>query len=81
MLNSPQLRSQVDALWDKFWSGGISNPLTAIDQMSYLVFLKRLEDMDYERAATAKSRSTTFKSVFDGKMDSAGKKIDKVKCR
>ncbi|HYV94988.1 MAG TPA: type I restriction-modification system subunit M N-terminal domain-containing protein [Chitinophagales bacterium] len=42
MLTSPQLRSQVDALWDKFWSGGISNPLTAIEQMSYLIFLERL---------------------------------------
>jgi type I restriction enzyme M protein len=81
LLTSPQLRSQVDALWDKFWSGGISNPLTAIEQMSYLIFLKRLEDMDNARAATAKRRSTPFKSVFDGKMDSAGKKIDKAKCR
>src|SRR6185295_6321807 len=76
-----QLRSQVDALWDKFWSGGISNPLTAIEQMSYLIFLKRLEDMDNARASTAKRRSTPFKSVFDGKMESAGKKIDKAKCR
>ncbi|HYV94990.1 MAG TPA: N-6 DNA methylase [Chitinophagales bacterium] len=81
MLTSPQLRSQVDALWDKFWSGGISNPLSAIEQMSYLIFLKRLEDMDNARAATAKRRSTPFKSVFDGKMESAGKKIDKAKCR
>ncbi|HYV91139.1 MAG TPA: type I restriction-modification system subunit M N-terminal domain-containing protein [Chitinophagales bacterium] len=81
MLTSPQLRSQVDALWDKFWSGGISNPLSAFEQMSYLLFLKRLEDMDNARAARAKRRSTPFKSVFDGKMVSAEKKIDKAKCR
>jgi type I restriction enzyme M protein len=64
MLTSPTLRSQVDSLWDKFWSGGISNPLTAIEQMSYLIFLKRLEDMDNARAASAKRRSTPFVSVF-----------------
>ncbi|HYV91145.1 MAG TPA: type I restriction-modification system subunit M N-terminal domain-containing protein [Chitinophagales bacterium] len=81
MLTSPQLRSQVDALWDKFWSGGISNPLTAIEQMSYLIFLKRLEDMENARAATTKRRSTPFKSVFDGEMESAGKKIDKAQYR
>ena len=64
MLTSPTLRSQVDSLWNKFWSGGISNPLTAIEQMSYLIFLKRLEDMDNARAASAKRRNTPFTSVF-----------------
>jgi type I restriction enzyme M protein len=81
MLTNPKLKSQVDALWDRFWSGGISNPLTAIEQMSYLIFLKRLEDMDNARAATAKRRKQDFKSVFTGKMDTGGRKIDKEKCR
>jgi hypothetical protein len=35
MLTDPTLRSQVDALWDKFWTGGLSNPLDAIEQFSY----------------------------------------------
>ena len=43
---SPQLRSDIQKLWDAFWSGGISNPLTAIEQITYLVFLKRIEDLD-----------------------------------
>ncbi len=43
MLTDPHLKSKVDALWDRFWSGGIANPLTAIEQMSYLIFLKRLK--------------------------------------
>ena len=38
MITENQLKSKVDALWDRFWSGGISNPLTAIEQMSYLIF-------------------------------------------
>ena len=65
MLTSPQLRSQVDNLWNRFWSGGISNPLTAIEQMSYLIFLKRLEDIDNANAAAAKRRKLEYKSVFN----------------
>ncbi len=46
MLTDPKLRSQVDALWDKFWTGGLANPLDAIEQFSYLLFLKQLEDRE-----------------------------------
>lgn len=66
MLTDPNLKSKVDALWDRFWSGGISNPLAAIEQMSYLMFLKRLEDMDNARSASAKRRGQTHKSIFKG---------------
>lgn len=81
MLTSTDLKSKVDSLWNRFWSGGISNPLTAIEQMSYLIFLKRLEDMDNARAATAKRRKQDYKSLFSGKMDVGGRKIDREKCR
>ena len=66
MLTDPSLKSKIDALWDRFWSGGISNPLTAIEQMSYLLFLKRLEEQDDARAAAARRRNVPFTSVFDG---------------
>jgi len=68
MLTDPVLKGKVDALWDRFWSGGLSNPLTAIEQMSYLIFLKRLEDMDNARAAAAVRRrdSSPYKSIFKG---------------
>lgn len=39
------LRSKIDRLWDAFWSGGISNPLEVIEQITYLMFLKRLDDL------------------------------------
>ena len=69
LTNSTTLKQKIDSLWDKFWSGGISNPLTAIEQMSYLIFLKRLEDMDNSNAAGAKRRSEKFTSVFKGNED------------
>jgi type I restriction enzyme M protein len=40
-----QLKNQVDRLWDAFWSGGISNPLEVIEQITYLLFLRRLDDL------------------------------------
>ena len=45
MLNS-DIKSVIDKLWNNFWSGGISNPLSVIEQISYLLFIKRLDDMD-----------------------------------
>jgi len=39
-----ELKSQVDKIWETFWSGGISNPLTVIEQFTYLLFIRRLDE-------------------------------------
>jgi type I restriction enzyme M protein len=54
MLTDPKLKSQVDALWDKLWTGGLSNPLDAIEQFSYLLFMKRLDEEEDRREKRAK---------------------------
>ncbi len=64
---APELKSKVDALWDKFWSGGLSNPLTSIEQMSYLIFMKRLEDQDAQEKKRAMATKQKYASIFDGK--------------
>jgi type I restriction enzyme M protein len=51
---SPQLRREVDNLWKMFWSSGMTNPLTSIEQITYLLFLKRLEEFDRQRVETGK---------------------------
>jgi type I restriction enzyme M protein len=38
-------RSQIDAIWNSFWTGGISNPLEVMEQITYLLFLRRLDDL------------------------------------
>ncbi len=53
MLTDPKLRSQVDTLWDKLWTGGLSNPLDAIEQFSYLLFMKRLDEEEDRREKRA----------------------------
>ncbi len=40
-----ELKSKVDKLWTTFWNNGISNPLSVIEQISYLLFIKRLDDL------------------------------------
>ena len=39
------LRSKVDSIWNTMWSGGVSNPLTVIEQLTYLLFIKRLDEL------------------------------------
>jgi len=41
-----ELKSKIDRIWDAFWSGGISNPLEVIEQITYLLFIRRLDDLD-----------------------------------
>ena len=59
-----ELKSKINLLWNKFWSGGISNSLNAIEQMSYLIFMKRLEDEDNSREQNAKLLGQEFTSLF-----------------
>ncbi len=65
--NNPELRNKIDQLWNKFWSGGISNPLTAIEQITYLLFMKRLDELDLKRQSDAEFTGEKYASKFDGK--------------
>ena len=64
--NNPELKSKIDQLWNKFWSGGISNPLTAIEQITYLLFMKRLDELDLKRQSDAVWTGEEYTSKFDG---------------
>ena len=44
-----EIRNQVDRVWDTFWTGGISNPLEVIEQLTYLLFIKRLDELHTAR--------------------------------
>src|SRR5260370_3911232 len=64
MLADSKLRSQVDGLWDKLWTGGLSNPLDAIEQLSFLIFLKQLDEREQDAERTAKRRGQKFEPLF-----------------
>lgn len=61
------IQGKVAALWDKFWSGGISNPLNAIEQITYLLFMKQLDETDKRKISNADFLGEEFKSIFSGK--------------
>src|SRR5690349_3186704 len=63
------IKSQIDAIWNTFWTGGISNPLEVIEQITYLLFLKRLDDLHtLEENKAARLRKALERHIFpDGK--------------
>jgi type I restriction enzyme M protein len=65
--NNNNIKSYIDKLWNSFWSGGIANPLTAIEQITYLIFMKRLDDIEAKRERDAEFTRDKYKSKFYGK--------------
>ncbi len=73
---SPQLRRKVHDLWSLFWSSGLSNPLVAIEQITYLLFIRQLEALDRERVKAGK------RSIYDltlAEEETASKETAKTK--
>lgn len=67
LLNSnPAIASKINDLWQKFWSGGISNPLTAIEQITYLLFMKKIDENDLEEQSRCEFSGDPFTSKFEG---------------
>jgi type I restriction enzyme M protein len=67
LINSnPQIASKINDLWQKFWSGGISNPLTAIEQITYLLFMKKLDENDLEELSKSEFSGDPYTSKFEG---------------
>ncbi|MBS1491424.1 MAG: N-6 DNA methylase [Bacteroidetes bacterium] len=81
--SNPILKSLIDKLWNNFWSGGISNPLTAIEQITYLIFMKRLDDLEAKRERDAEFTGEKYDSRFKGKFKVPGsnESINKEKLR
>ncbi len=63
------IRNQIDRIWDAFWSGGISNPLEVIEQITYLLFLRRLDELQQ----VEEDRSTRLKRPLERRIFPDGK--------
>ena len=69
-----EIRSQIDSIWGDFWSGGVSNPLSVIEQLTYLLFIKRLDDLhtvEERKASTLKIKIE--RRIFPEGKDGIGK--------
>jgi type I restriction enzyme M protein len=64
-----ELRNQIDQIWNAFWSGGIANPLEVIEQITYLLFIKRLDDLH----TLEENKSTRLKKPMERRIFPVGK--------
>src|SRR5438552_456627 len=59
-----ELKSRVDQLWTAFWTGGITNPLTVIEQISFLMFARLLDISESRNEKRAARTGKPFKRIF-----------------
>lgn len=65
-----ELKSKVDRVWDAFWSGGIANPLEVIEQITYLLFLRRLDELQtLEENKSNRTGKPLGRKIFAGPDD------------
>src|SRR5688572_13672551 len=71
------IKGQVDQIWDSFWSGGISNPLEVIEQITYLLFLRRLDDLHtLEENKSARLKKPMERRIFPEGKDKKKRSYD-----
>ena len=71
-----ELKNKIDSLWEIFWTGGLTNPLDVIEQITYLMFIRDLDDSDNLRAKEAAMLGLPFTSVFADEVTVGDRKID-----
>ena len=64
-----EIKNKVDRIWETFWTGGVTNPLTVIEQFTYLIFIKSLDDKQLQSEAEANILGVEPKITFKGKSD------------
>ena len=68
------IRNQIDRIWDAFWAGGIANPLEVIEQITYLLFIRRLDDLHtLEENKANRLKKPMERRVFPAGKDSRGR--------
>lgn len=71
-----ELKNKIDALWDIFAAGGLVNPLEVIEQITYLMFIRDLDDADNRRAKESAMLGLSFKSLFSDEVKIGERVID-----
>ncbi|MBS4868967.1 MAG: SAM-dependent DNA methyltransferase [Eubacterium sp.] len=71
-----ELKNKIDGLWDVCASGGLTNPLDVIEQVTYLMFIHDLDDANNKRAKESAMLGLPYKSIFSDEVNIGGRKID-----
>lgn len=71
-----ELKNRIDSLWEIFWTGGLTNPLDVIEQMTYLMFIHDLDATDNTRAMESTMLGLPYTSIFAPEVVVDGRTID-----
>lgn len=71
-----ELKNKIDGLWDIFASGGLVNPLEVIEQITYLMFIHDLDDLDNKRAKESAMLGLPFQSIYAEEIQIGDRVID-----
>ena len=70
-----ELKSKIDNLWEIFWTGGLTNPLDVIEQMTYLMFIRDLDDSDNVHMKESIMLGLPYKSIFEENVTIGDRKV------
>lgn len=76
MMITGELKNKIDNLWEIFWTGGLTNPLDVIEQMTYLMFIRDLDDTDNRHAKESAMLGLPYKSIFAEEVQIGERTID-----
>ena len=71
-----ELKNRIDSIWQIFWTGGLTNPLDVIEQMTYLMFIRDLDNADNTRAKESAMLGLPFESIFTKELKLGDRLID-----
>jgi type I restriction enzyme M protein len=71
-----ELRNKIDSLWEIFWTGGLTNPLDVIEQMTYLIFIHELDEMDTRRIKESTMLGIPYKTIFAKEVSIGDRTVD-----
>ncbi|AKB57809.1 class I SAM-dependent DNA methyltransferase [Methanosarcina barkeri] len=75
-----ELKNKIDRIWDTFWSGGIANPLEVIEQITYLLFLRRLDDLQtLEENKSVRLKRPMERHIFPEGQDEKGRSYEDLR--
>jgi len=74
------IRTQIDQIWNVFWSGGVSNPLSVIEQLTFLLFIKRLDELQTNEENKVEMLGIEMeRRIFPEGSDSRGEPYDNLR--
>jgi type I restriction enzyme M protein len=77
-----EIRNQIDSIWNDFWAGGVSNPLSVMEQITYLLFIRRLDELQTVEELKAQTLKTPVeRRIFPEGKDPRGTPYDELRWR